>query len=81
MLVYFIGLFGSIFVHLGRAGLLRVNRSEFVLANVGWFLMLMAKSFAWPAVLVVWLVRGMPEGRWQAVTEIDGQPVRRIVHK
>jgi hypothetical protein len=83
MLVYFIGLFSSIFLHVARAGLYKVNasRGEFVLSNVGWHLMLVGKSFAWPVVLIVWLVRGMPASRWQAMTEIDGRPARAIIRK
>lgn len=81
MLAYFIGVFGSVFVYLGRAGLLRVNRAEFVLSNLGWFLMAVAKSFVWPLVLIVWLAQGLPASRWQAVTELNGGPVRVIIRR
>ena len=83
MLVYFIGLFSSIFLHVRRAGLYKVSvsRGEFVLSNVGWHLMLVGKSFVWPLVLIVWLVQGRPASHWQAVTELDGRPARAIIRK
>lgn len=81
MLVYFIGLFGSIYLHLTKAGLLKVNRTEFVGSNIGWFLMSLGKCFVWPLVLIVWLVQGFPDCRWKAVTELHGRSVRAIIRK
>jgi hypothetical protein len=81
MLAYFVGVFSSIFVHLGRAGLLRVNRTEFVLSNLGWYLMTMGKCFVWPFVLIAWLLRGMPHSHWQAVTELNGRRARAIIRR
>lgn len=83
MLVYFVGLFGSIFLFLGRAGLYKANanRGEFVLSNLGWHLMSLGKSFIWPLVFILWLIQGMPTSHWQAVTELNGQPARAIIRK
>jgi hypothetical protein len=81
MLVYFIGLLASVYVQLGRVGLLKVERREFVRSNLGWFLMSVGKDFIWPAVLIVWLAQGRPASRWEAVTELDGRDVRAIVRK
>ena len=83
MLVYFIGLFSSIFVYIARAGLYKVNanRGEFVLSNAGWHVMIVGKAFAWPLVLILWLIQGMPASRWQAVTELNGQSARAIIRK
>lgn len=83
MLIYFIGLFGSIFLHIGRAGLYKVeaNRGEFVLSNLGWHLVVVGKSFVWPVVLIAWLIQGMPASHWQAVTELNGRPARAIIRK
>lgn len=85
--MYLIGLFVSIFVYLGRAGLFRVkeqpgvNRYQFVFTNLGWYLMTLVKAFTWPVVLLTWLAQGLPASRWQAVTDLNGRPARAIIRK
>ena len=68
-----------------RSGLASVRASkgiswrELFLPNISWFLLTWLKCIFWHAVLVLWLVRGCPSSPWQARTEIDGKPVRRII--
>jgi hypothetical protein len=83
MVPYMIGIFVSIYVYMGRAGLYRsgVNRLEFLLPNLGWHLMQVPKGFLWPAVLVTWLAQGCPASRWKAVTEVRGNPARAVVRR
>jgi hypothetical protein len=52
---------------------------EFLLANLGFFLLTVGKMLVWWAVLAVWLAQGRPSSPWRATTELDGRPVRRIL--
>jgi hypothetical protein len=69
-----------------RSGLGAVKRKEgvdwreFFMPDLGFFLLMVGKAPAWPVTLGVWVARGKPrESAWQAVTVIDGRPVRRMV--
>ncbi len=78
-------LFVSWFVYYGRAGLADVKSREgvewreFLRPNLPWFLMMWAKCFVWPVVLIVWLAQDRPASPWRAVTSVDGRPARAIV--
>jgi hypothetical protein len=67
-----------------RSGLGRVKREqhidwlEFLLPNLGFFLLLIVKALVWPVTLAVWLSQGRPESPWTAVTEIEGRPARKF---
>ncbi len=69
-----------------RAGLGRVRRKEhvdwreFLLPNLGFFLLMFGKALAWPVTVAVWVARGSNRtSAWTAVTELDGRTVRRII--
>jgi hypothetical protein len=78
-------LFISWFIYYERSGLSkvkseeRVDWREFFLPNLPWFLLMWAKCFTWPIVLIVWLARGAPASPWRAVTVVNGRPARAIV--
>lgn len=78
------GLVVSWFVYYQRAGLADARSKnahwlEFLNPNFPWFLLMWAKCFGWPIVLVTWLLQGRPASPWRAVTEIGGRPVRHIM--
>ncbi|WP_448619527.1 hypothetical protein [Geodermatophilus sp. URMC 65] len=68
-----------------RSGLGRVKREEgidwreFLLPNLGFFLLMLAKALLWPFTVAVWNSRGRPASPWTAVTIRNGRPARAIV--
>lgn len=52
---------------------------EFLIPNLGWFALFIAKFWFWPVTLAAWLIEGRQPSRWRAVTKLNGRPVRRIV--
>jgi hypothetical protein len=68
-----------------RAGLGRIKRSEgidwreFLIPNIGFFLLMVGKAILWPVTVVHWNLQGRPTSPWVAVTSLNGRSVRRIV--
>lgn len=82
LIVIWLGLIISIPLHAVRAGLGKVEPSwrEYLIPNLPWFGLVLAKAIAWPGVLAHWITRGCPPAPWQAVTRLpDGRDVRKIV--
>lgn len=52
---------------------------EFLIPNLPWFGLMVAKFWFWPVTLTAWLLDGRGPSRWRAVTQLDGRPVRKIV--
>lgn len=53
---------------------------EYLLSSPTWFLVTTLKLFGWPITLIAWLVNGASKiSAWQAISVIDGKPVRKIV--
>jgi hypothetical protein len=82
--LWWAGIFASLVILWWRAGLTKghtgVDWREFLLSNLGWFAVYwLLKSAAWPVVLYQWNAAGRPASPWQAVTEINGRPARRVV--
>jgi hypothetical protein len=81
-IIFDVGFIASFFVYGTRAGLgdVEPNWREFLLPNIGWFLMLVGKTFVWPLVLSYWLYKGRPTCPWKAVDQLpDGHEVRQII--
>lgn len=55
-----------------------IDWREFLIPNIGYFLLMWAKCIVWEVNLVIWLATGMPESRWKAAIDIDGREVRAI---
>ncbi|GDY33027.1 hypothetical protein [Gandjariella thermophila] len=83
-LVYLAGIVTSGLVYLQRAGFGElksregVDWREFLLPNIPYFALTLAKMFVWPAVLLFWLVMKMPRSPWRAITDDHGRAVRRV---
>jgi len=73
-LIYVCGMVGMVVVDRYRVGLTQSGRLSLatVLTSLPWTLVTLAKIFLWPAVLILWLVQGRPESRWQATTTRNG---------
>jgi len=82
---YLVTVFLSFFAFYSRAGLADLKQSEgidwreFLLPNLGWFMMTFGKQLVWPAVLVAWLATGRLPSKWRAVSSVGGRPARKIV--
>ena len=76
-ITYLVGGFVAYPVFLNRAGFWKVKGEsgvdwrEFLLPNIGFFLLLFGKAVGWPVVLVVWLATGRQPSPW-AATIRDG---------
>lgn len=83
-LIYVGGMVGSVVVDRYRVGLTQRGRLSLatVLTSLPWALVTLGKIWVWPAVLILWLVQGRPESRWQATTTRNGTlTVRRRVQQ
>ena len=74
--IYILAMLISIFVDKKRAGL-PVMRGLKVFGRggvgLGWLMINVGKSFAWPVILVVWIATGRPDPRTQFL-DLDTDP-------
>lgn len=56
-----------------------VDWRQFLVPNLPWFALTVAKVWFWFITLAHWYLTGQSGPRWRAVVELDGRPVRRIV--
>lgn len=78
----FIGAWVQAYRRVGFAALKRENDvdwREFLVGNLFWFALTVAKVWFWFVTLGMWLISGRPGPTWRAVTELNGRPVRKIV--
>ena len=80
-IVYLVGFIASWIVLYHRAGFpdVKPDWREFLIPNLPWFALMIAKFWLWPVTLGVWLLTGRGPSRWRAVTELNGRPARAIV--
>jgi hypothetical protein len=55
-----------------------IDWREFLIPNLPWFLLTVAKVFFWPVTVVAWFVLGRPAETWRALVEENGREVRAI---
>ncbi|MFC5910473.1 hypothetical protein [Streptacidiphilus monticola] len=87
--VYLLGIpTGGYGVFFFRAGLMGANPLRrgidwrvFLLPNIPYFALTVAKSFVWPVVLVTWLATGRRPSPWIATTEYEGREVRAVLRR
>ena len=83
--MYWIGLITTWIALPRRVGFRKVRREqgvdwrEFLLGNVPWFVLTTGKVLLWPITAIHYVTTGRASSPWLAVTELDGQPVRKIV--
>lgn len=66
VVVYVVGIFVSSPIYKSRAGAPAFGRFRIFGKRgfgVGWITSVIGKMFAWPVVLVVWLIKGRPQPR------------------
>jgi len=85
-LTWFVGQFVSFFVYKSRSGISQYPSGggdwrEWLLPNLGFWVLTFAKQFGWPVVLVLWLVRGRQECPWVAYDHIGGREVRAVMRR
>lgn len=80
-IIYLVGFVAAWVILYQRAGFPDVEPDwrEFLIPNLPWFGLMIAKFWFWPVTLGVWLMTGRGPSRWRAMTVIDGRPARRIV--
>jgi len=80
-IAYWSGFIVTLIVLYNRAGLADVEPDwrEILIGNLGWFILLAAKTILWPITLAAWLLQGRPASTWRAVTQVNGRPARKIV--
>lgn len=82
---YWAGVIVAFVVLYTRAGFSKVRAEssvdwrEFLLPNLGFFLLYLVKVTFWPFKLVLWLVKGRPPSPWTATTRIADREVRSVV--
>lgn len=85
--VWLVGLFVSWFVFYSRSGLSDIrqkqgiNWREFLIPNLGYFVLMWVKVWFWLIVLVVWIGQGRPASPWLATTSLRGRETRKIVRR
>lgn len=68
-------IFGSWFAYYARSGLSKIRETqhvdwrEFLLPNLGYFVLTLAKVLTWPLVLLFWFVTGMKPSPWTQLHE------------
>jgi hypothetical protein len=82
---YWGGVLVSFFVFYARAGFSKVRAEtgvdwrEFLLPNLGYFVLYLVKVTVWPVPLVHWLATGRGPSPWTATTRDGDREVRAVV--